>query len=394
MAAFLAVLFFFSIGDNGVMGAKAVLTLSIVLCVVAAIVFIKRIDGGGKIPTLLITGLLGMVSWGAMVQVHSGTDVGWIQATQVRWLLAMVPLYLVVRKPQLYFMLPGLLIHMGFAIKQGIDINLTRAVGISLSPTTAAAILGVGAIYVIATPKLRWMAPFFLLAIGFTGARSITLVAAVLIAGMLWKKLITRKQVAAILLVTMVLASPFWQNIQYAYRLRGSPVDVATKQINDTQLRYDYVGIPSFLPESTNSATALHHNTPYRIALETGLLSALLWLSLIALSLWKKPRLTTSWWLMLGLLLMGQFDGFIWHPLHLSLLWWVLLAYRIKGEVIYEPIKRDALEHIRDKTWIKESYQARDHLFPGWAHRISGNEPPGDAPLQGEGELARHSNIG
>ncbi len=392
MAALLAVLFFFSIGDNGNLGARTALTISLILCVVVAVLFIRNVDMGGKLPAVLISSLLAVILWGALVQVYAETDMGWIQATQARWLLAMVVLYLVVKKPQLYFIIPALLLHVSHAIKQGIDLDITRAVGISFSSTTAAATLGIGAIYVITVPRLRWLAPFFLLAIGFTGARSITIVVAILVAGMLWHRLVTKRQVIVILLVTLAVAAPFWQNIQYAYRLRGSPSEVAVKQITDTQLRYDYVGVPSLFPQPTPPGTTLHHNTPYRIALETGILSALLWLSLIALSLWKKPRLTISWWLMLALLLMGQFDGFIWHPLHLSLLWWVLLAYRLKGEAIYESAERDALEHIRHQAWPRQPYRERSYLLPEWAHRISGNEPADNAPLQGEGELARHSH--
>ena len=83
-----------------------------------------------------------------------------------------------------------------------------------------------------------------------------------------------------------------------------------------------------------------------RMAAESGVISAVIWVSL---SLWALTRMryTPAWWLMLAIVLLSMLDHYTWRP-HLMGFWFLALGILAVRRVLLPIVEKAGISHIRE----------------------------------------------
>ncbi len=164
--------------------------------------------------------------------------------------------------------------------------------GLANNPNLAAGFLIIGIIYLMMTPRngiwvmwsrgrthlaITWLAAPLLMALLFTGSRWGLVVAAVLLAAMALRGAISWRPLAgaiAVLVLTVVVLGLAGRGYQVAGY--GSLAAVSRDVQTDVGARLAIPHIPSILPSGVAEHPGLH-NVPLRIAIESGIIAAGLW---------------------------------------------------------------------------------------------------------------------
>ena len=210
-----------------------------------------------------------------------------LTAGVVLWMAPALLLYLAKDAQNvLAWMVPAFLIHAGVIIWQGVtswevvgDVTTWDGLpaGLSNNSNLAAGFLAVGAIYLLTTP-LKWLSVPLLIALLFTGSRwGLIVVGAVLLVMTIARAISWRPLVVT--LVVMLISVAFlgmFTPAGYAVAGVNSFASVAHALTVDVGVRLAVPHLPTFLPSGVAEHPGLH-NVPLRIAVESGIIAAGLW---------------------------------------------------------------------------------------------------------------------
>jgi hypothetical protein len=279
-----------------------------------------------------------------------GTGNWELTAGVVMWMAPAVMIYAGGTATVLNWLVPVWLIHAGVVIHQGLTnwylqpgygaggesiatdhyIRDGAAVGLANNVNLAGGFLAIGIIFMISHPKLRWLTPPLFMALLFTGSRWALLVTGVALVVMgvtrriAWQPLVAA--VATLFLAVFLLGVLTPSGYQIAgYDSFASAVDSTRDNLGG---RLAVPHIPSFLPSGVAEHSGLH-NVPLRIAVESGILAAVLW---VGITLWAamKWRNGVVWWILLTLLALSMLDYYPWMG-HLGGFWWLSIGILVKG---------------------------------------------------------------
>jgi hypothetical protein len=263
------------------------------------------------------------------------------------WVLPMPLVYLTANQyAERWICLFGV-IHALFIIFQGFtDFDHASSIvwfgspqGFSHNPNIAAGLLILCLPFAI-RGNLRWALIPLLTAIIFTNSRWAFIVASILVMAMGYKNVISIRWVLVGL-----------GSLLSGIGLMGSftPVTASVASFNSisyAQVVAENVAVrlsapdwPNLLPYGIAETNGLH-NVPMRMAAESGVISAVVWVSL---SVWAlcRMRFSPAWWLMVSILLLSVLDHYTWRP-HLMGFWFVAL-----GILAVQPSKDDDHSSIR-----------------------------------------------
>ena len=152
--------------------------------------------------------------------------------------------------------------------------------GLSHNPNLAAGFLCLGIVYLMTT-RCRWLVILLIPALLFTGSRwGLTVTAVVLLAMVVTRTVPFRPLGAAILLcAATVVAVALFTPLGYRVSTLDSFAAVAHTVNGEVQARMAVPHIPSILPRGVAAHPGLH-NVALRIAVESGILAAIVWLGI------------------------------------------------------------------------------------------------------------------
>lgn len=256
------------------------------------------------------------------------------------WMAPAVLLYVGATPRVFPFLVPVFLVHAGLIIWQGLThwhgvsgvlVRDGLPTGLAHNSNLAAGFLTVGIIYMLTSPKLRWLTPPMFMALLFTGSRWGLVVAVVAVLAMAvtrrisWVPLLTT--VGALLLAVFMLGTL----TPGGYQVAGFDSVAGVIHGGDRGLasRMAVPHIPSFLPSGVAEHSGLH-NVPLRIAVESGIAAAALW---VGITLWGllKWRNGAVWWILLTLVALSMLDYYTWMG-HLGGFWWLSIGLLVKKE--------------------------------------------------------------
>jgi hypothetical protein len=201
--------------------------------------------------------------------------------------------------------------------------------GLAHNENIAAGFLAIGIVYFMTGPY-KWLSAPLLMALLFTGSRwGLVVVAAVLVAmvvtrSMSWQPLAlgVGVVVGTVLLIGLFTPSPY---TVASYNSIGAALQAAESGVNG---RLAIPHLPSLLPSGVAEHPGLH-NVPLRIAVESGILAAVIW---VVISGWAliRDRLGREWWLLLTLVLLSMLDYYSWMG-HLGGFWWLFIGLLVRS---------------------------------------------------------------
>jgi hypothetical protein len=268
----------------------------------------------GIILGSMLLAIAGSVLWG---------QGAWVETLMLLIWTGPVVAFFAVKRPQLvlWWMVPPLLCHAGVLFYQGFWLGETRAVGLSMNPNPAAALLFLGALFLVSQPKGKawWLVLPLLMALPYTGSRW-TLVVLVVCLGLMfltrWGRWRSLLQAGALLLSFGVAWMVHDGLLLRNFRVSPTVPEHIYRASTDVQKRLE-LGSPTESTEPTLLALVAGrgliktdglHNVPLRMATQFGVLAAGAWIWLVAAALWRRPRLSSRWWLALAVLLLAQMD--------------------------------------------------------------------------------------
>ena len=274
------------------------------------------------------------------------------------WMAPSMALYIADNTDRvLAWLIPAWLAHAGLIIwggffqwaldSRGHILNHGIPTGLANNANLAAGFLDLGIVYALISNR-PWMAPPLIMALLFTGSRWGIAVAGAVIILMVITRTISWRPVmwAALTLIGAVwligAATPA------AYTIAGydSLASIIYTAQADVGTRLAVPHIPSFLPRGVAEHSGLH-NVPLRIAVESGIGGALLWVAITAWALGRRssdqhghinqrrnaqqhPRHHVRHrWLLITLVLLGILDYYTWMG-HMGGFWWLLIGM-VKG---------------------------------------------------------------
>ena len=240
----------------------------------------------------------------------------------------------------------------------GVLVSNGGGTGLSHNPNLAAGFLCLGIVYLMTT-RFRWLVILLIPALLFTGSRwGLTVTAVVLLAMVLTRTVPFRPLGATILLcAATVVAVALFTPLGYRVSTLDSFAAVAHAVNGEVQARMAVPHLPSVLPHGVADHPGLH-NVPLRMAVESGILAAAVWLGITAWALWpgrgvkqrvrqgndqsaskhasmalseRSDRFGASWWMLLALALLSLLDYYTWMG-HLGGFWWLLVGMRLRGQ--------------------------------------------------------------
>jgi len=292
-------------------------------------------------------------------------------AAVVLWMAPSLMLLVAGTEAAFAWLVPAWLIHAGLILyagptswstAAGVLVNSESGSGLSHNPNLAGGFLALGIIYVMTT-RYRWLVVPLLPALLFTGSRWALIVTVAVVFLMVVLRAIPSKPLGAAIMVCVitVLAAAMFSPLGYRVATYDSFAAVVHRVNGDVQARMAVPHIPSLLPHGVAEHPGLH-NVPLRIAVENGILAAILWLGLTGWALWPRKGLKTeqrqpnpwpahnnaamdaserserfgvSWWMLLALVLLSLLDYYTWMG-HLGGFWWLLVGIRLRGRS-YKP---------------------------------------------------------
>jgi hypothetical protein len=172
--------------------------------------------------------------------------------------------------------------------------------------------------------RWRWASLILLAGVIFTGSRwgaCVGLLLALVMAAqgtITWRWAIggTTAFIGAVVLVGIVSSS---SHVLAGYNNLGHGLSIWS----DIQVRLSSPGWPNLLPYGLAETNGLH-NVPMRIAAESGVIAAAIWVGLTGWAL-TRQRYSPVWWMMVAIVLLSMLDHYMWRP-HLMAFWWVALG--------------------------------------------------------------------
>ena len=285
----------------------------------------------------------------------------------VLWMMPSLML-LVARVPNVFpWLVPAWLIHAGLILYSGptswsavggVLVNNGGGTGLSHNPNLAAGFLTLGIVYLMNT-RYKWLVLPLIPALLFTGSRwGIAVTVAVLVVMVVTRTVSAKPLAAAILVCAGGILIAGLSPMGYRVSTWDSFASAVHGTNGDVQARLAMPHIPSILPRGVAEHPGLH-NVPVRIAVENGLLAALVWLGVTGWALWPRRgykrcgdsgvsqgnhhrdvsirspwlsgRFNNSWWMLLCLALLSMLDYYTWMG-HLGGFWWLLIGMRLMGE--------------------------------------------------------------
>jgi len=204
------------------------------------------------------------------------------------WMAPALLLYLAKNAERVFiWLVPAFVIHAGLIIWQGVTDwgvvgEITKwygsPVGLSNNSNIAAGFLAVGVVYLLTTP-LKWLSVPLLVALLFTESRWGLIVMAAVLLAMMMSRTISWRPLAATcaVVLTSVMFLGLFTPLGYTVAGINSFAGVTHAITADVGVRLAVPHIPSFLPGGVAEHPGLH-NVPLRIAVENGILAAMVWL--------------------------------------------------------------------------------------------------------------------
>ena len=194
-----------------------------------------------------------------------------------------------------------------------------RVSGIMGNPNLGAGLLVIGAVYLMQT-KYRLLAALPIGVLPLTGSRWALLVMAVLGVGLVLQNRQNWRVVALGGLLALALTWATWSQVADNYRLGGDVGANSQRVTGDIRHRLELASFTG-LPQGVSASDGLH-NTPQRMLFEWGGAATAAWLALTGWALWRRPRFTPGWWLILSLVMLGGMDYYPMWPHFMA--WWFL----------------------------------------------------------------------
>jgi hypothetical protein len=264
------------------------------------------------------------------------------------------------------WMVPAWLVHAALILyagptswsaADGVLVNNGGGVGLSHNPNLAAGFLCLGIVYLMTT-RFRWLVIPLIPALLFTGSRWGLAVTAVVLLVMVGTKVVPFRPLGATILLcaATVVAVALFTPLGYRVSTLDSFAAVAHTVNGEVQARMAVPHLPSVLPHGVVAHPGLH-NVPLRIAVESGILAAMVWLGITGWALWpgrgvneqagegqhqppsenasmglseRSDRFRASWWMLLALALLSLADYYTWMG-HLGGFWWLLVGMRLRN---------------------------------------------------------------
>jgi len=269
------------------------------------------------------------------------------------------------------WLVPAWLIHsalilyagpMSWSAAGGVLVDNHGGTGLSHNSNLAAGFLCLGIVYLMTT-RCRWLVVPLIPALLFTGSRWGLTVTAVVLLAMVATRVVPFRPLGATILLcaATVVGVALFTPLGYRVSTLDSFAAVAHTVNGEVQARMAVPHIPSVLPRGVAAHPGLH-NVPLRMAVESGILAALVWLGITGWALWPKrgvneqagegqhqppsenasmalserpDRFGASWWMLVALALLSLLDYYTWMG-HLGGFWWLLVGMRLRGQS-YKP---------------------------------------------------------
>ncbi len=260
-----------------------------------------------------------------------------ITVYNVVWILPFGLLYLVCNKESiLEWIIPLLGLHTMVLIFEGIT-ERSKQSGLLDNANPAGSLLVIGSVYLLTT-KYRWLAPFTMVGLFFTGSRAAVLGLGIVITimGVIWLykryKVYWKPVILGGVLIVVLLGFNLGGvegNLPRGANLWS--MSVITTGITDYQKRIKLTDTPSFIPKGITTSWGLH-SLPERISVEFGILAGIAWVFLTIYALTRRPLFNGSWWILFTIVVLAFSEYSMWLG-PLAALWWMTLGIRVKGKI-------------------------------------------------------------
>ena len=248
------------------------------------------------------------------------------------WITPFILLYLINTSEKVYlWLIPILTLHSAFIVlEKFINFGVTdRRIGLLDNANPAASLLTIGVVFLLHT-KFRWITPLLVVALFFNGQRSGLTSLAIMI-GIITAVTLVRKQWTILFTIVLVIgvSSSIILGTSYGQETRGLWTGPTLETgLNDLVIRWEMTDTPSILPKGVTHSYGLHALVQ-RIAVELGILAAIVWVSITAYSLLQKPWFNSSWWILLTIIVLSVTEYSVWLG-PLAAIWWITIGLRIK----------------------------------------------------------------
>lgn len=265
--------------------------------------------------------VIGTIFWG------SGN---WVIMLALTMLITPMPIFYLVRSSPrtLAYIIPGALLNSGVILYQGLVQGMVRSQGLGTNPNPSAGFLVLAAVYLLTT-RYKWLAVPLVAAIPLTGSRSAVLIfLALLIAMTATRRL--KPLFSGILLLFLGIPALYSPQMvsdrvhvgSFPYAENLKPLEVVQR---DVLARWEMLRLPHLLPKGDVGGKGPPHLVPLRIAVELGLVAALIWIILTSHHLWKSRKAPVVFWSLLTVVGLGVLDHYTWIG-SLSWSWWMVLG--------------------------------------------------------------------
>ena len=284
------------------------------------------------IPILLL--LLSVILTIPGSLIWEGGHIG-VTIYHVGWILPFGLLYLVCNEEDiLQWIIPLLGLHSLVLIFEGLT-EPGRQAGLLDNANPAGSLLTIGTVYLLTT-RFRWLVPFTVIGLFFTGSRSAVLGLVIVLGVMLgiWifkkYKIYWRPIIVSVLLIVPLLVFNIGEvvdNLPRGGKLFST--DTITRGIEDYGRRLELTYTPSIIPKGITHSWGLH-SLPERIAVEFGIVAGLMWVFVSIYGLTRNPKLNGSWWILFTILVLSLSEYSLWLG-PLAALWWMIVGIRVKS---------------------------------------------------------------
>ncbi len=278
----------------------------------------------------------------------------------------------------MYWMIPGLFLHSGWALYEALVIGQHRVQGLSTNQNAGAGILAFAIIYFASHPKLKWITLPMIAALPFFGSRWVTVVTVGMVVLIFASRYVPWRYLIFGLILAVVFAFTFGnQLIIDSYRIEGRDARDHRSDAISRMLPQDGDGTiwRDLLIPSGFLNTGIH-SLPIRLATEFGIYSGVAFIVLGGMGLCRKPRYTSAWWMLFMSLALSVMYYHTWVG-PIAMFWWVPLGVRhseiaeakekarFRGKIESDPLKHEATlvtsqPKPRENTILGEIVQVRE----------------------------------
>jgi hypothetical protein len=250
------------------------------------------------------------------------------------WITPFILLYLINTSEKVYlWLIPILVLHSSFIIVEKLVNNFgvtDSRIGLLDNANPSAALLTIGTIFLLNT-KFRWITPLLVTALFLNGQRSGLGTLAIMI-GIIIIVTLVKKEWDVLLAIVLVVGVGLGIIIGSDYGNKASIWSDSTLKggLGDLLIRWEVTDTPSIFPKGVTHSYGLHALVQ-RIAVELGILAAIVWVSITVYSLLQKPWFNISWWVLLTIIIISIAEYSVWLGV-LSAIWWVTIGLRIKND--------------------------------------------------------------